>query len=298
VKAGQTIGQLDTLEVDLRVQQADQNAASARAQLDIAQRALNNNRALVAQGFISTTGLETSISNEAAARATHEAALAALNLARKSRTDTRLVAPISGLVSQRLVQPGERVAIDAKLVEVVDLSRIELEAAVTPEDVGGVVVGQTARLSIDGLAAPATARVVRINPSTQAGTRAVMVYLAVDPQPGLRQGLFATGSIDLRSSNVLAVPVSAVRVDQDQPYVLAVAGDRIEQRKVTLGQRGELLVDGSVEAAVELTTGVTEGTVLLRGSAGAVRDGSLVRIAGGGASGSPTTAASTPVDAR
>lgn len=298
VKAGQTIGQLDTLEVDLRVQQADQNAASARAQLDIALRALNNNRALVAQGFISTTGLETSISNEAAARATHEAALAALNLARKSRTDTRLVAPISGLVSQRLVQPGERVAIDAKLVEVVDLSRIELEAAVTPEDVGGVVVGQTARLSIDGLAAPATARVVRINPSTQAGTRAVMVYLAVDPQPGLRQGLFATGSIDLRSSNVLAVPVSAVRVDQAQPYVLAVAGDRIEQRKVTLGQRGELLADGSVEPAVELTAGVTEGTVLLRGSAGAVRDGSLVRIAGGGASGSPATAASAPVDAR
>nr|MBP6269879.1 HlyD family efflux transporter periplasmic adaptor subunit [Rhizobacter sp.] len=187
---------------------------------------------------------------------------------------------------------------DAKLVEVVDLSRIELEAAVTPEDVGGVVVGQTARLSIDGLAAPATARVVRINPSTQAGTRAVMVYLAVDPQPGLRQGLFATGSIDLRSSNVLAVPVSAVRVDQAQPYVLAVVGDRIEQRKVTLGQRGELLVDGSVEAAVELTAGVTEGTVLLRGSAGAVRDGSLVRIAGGDASGSAATAASTPVDAR
>ena len=299
VKTGQLIGQLDTLEVDLRVRQADQNAASARAQLDIAQRALTNNRALVEQGFISTTGLETSISNEAAARATYEAANAALNLARKARSDTRLVAPISGLVSQRLVQPGERVAVDAKLVEIVDLSRIELEAAVAPESVGSVSIGQTARLSIDGLAAPATAKVVRINPSTQAGTRAVMVYLAIDPQPGLRQGLFSTGSIDLRSVSALAVPVSAVRVDQAQPYVLAVLGDRVERRKVTLGQRGELMIDGTVEAAVELTTGVAEGTLLLRGSAGAVPDGSRVQLPAGGSSGSASApATSLPADAR
>ena len=278
VTAGQTIGQLDTLEVDLRVQQADQNAASARAQLDIAQRALNNNRALVAQGFISATGLETSISNEAAARATFEAAMAAVNLARKARTDARLVSPISGLVSQRLVQPGERVAVDAKLVEIVDLSRIELEAAVAPEEIGRVAIGQAARLASEGLDGPVTARVMRINPSTQAGTRAVLVYLRLDARPGLRQGLFLTGSIDLSTRSALTVPLSAVRVDQAQPYVLAVVSDRVEQRKVTLGLRGELPIDGSVESVVELTSGVTDGAVLLRGSAGALRDGTRVRL--------------------
>jgi RND family efflux transporter MFP subunit len=278
VTAGQTIGQLDTLEVDLRVQQADQNAASARAQWDIAQRALNNNRALVAQGFISATGLETSISNEAAARATYEAAVAAVNLARKARTDTRLVSPISGLVSQRLVQPGERVAVDARLVEIVDLSRIELEAAIAPEEIGGVAIGQTARLAAEGLDGPVTARVVRINPSTQAGTRAVLAYLRLDPRPNLRQGLFMTGSIDLSTGSALTVPVSAVRVDQAQPYVLAVVGDRVELRKVTLGQRGELPIDGRIESVVELTGGVSDGMVLLRGSAGALRDGTQVRV--------------------
>ena len=278
VQAGQTIGQLDTLEVDLRVQQADQNAASAKAQWDIAQRALNNNRALVAQGFISATGLETSISNEAAARATYEAALAAVNLARKARTDARLVSPISGLVSQRLVQPGERVAVDAKLVEIVDLSRIELEAAVAPEDIGQVTIGQTARLAAEGLDGPVSARVARINPSTQAGTRAVLVYLRLDPRPQLRQGLFLTGAIDLSTASALTVPLSAVRVDQAQPYVLAVVGGRIEQRKVTLGQRGELPINGQVESVVELTGGVSEGMVLLRGSTGALRDGTPVRV--------------------
>lgn len=292
VTAGQTIGQLDTLEVDLRVQQADQNAASAKAQWDIAQRALNNNRALVAQGFISATGLETSISNEAAARATYEAALAAVNLARKARTDARLVSPISGLVSQRLVQPGERVAVDARLVEIVDLSRIELEAAVAPEDIGQVAVGQTARLAAEGLDGPVTAQVVRINPSTQAGTRAVLVYLRLDPRPNLRQGLFLTGAIDLSTTSALTVPLSAVRVDQAQPYVLAVVGDRVERRKVTLGQRGELPIDGRIESVVELSSGVTDGTVLLRGSAGALRDGTQVRVLGSAASAASAPASS------
>jgi len=182
-------------------------------------------------------------------------------------------------VSQRLVQPGERVAIDARIVEVVDLSRIELEAAVAPEDVGSVHVGQSARLSVDGLAEPALAKVARINPSTQAGTRAVMVYLAVQPQPGLRQGLFARGSIALQQRDALVVPLSSVRVDQARPYVLAVESGRVVQRAVETGARGDAMFNGRSENAVELTGGVAGGSTLLRGGTGAVRDGTSVRLA-------------------
>ena len=280
VRAGQAIGQLDTAEYDLRLRQAEQTAASARAQLDIAKRALENNRALVAQGFISATGLETSVSNEAAAQASWQAAAAATDLARKSRADSVLVAPISGVVSQRMAQPGERVGIDVKLVEIVDLSRLELEAAVAPEDVGGVQVGQVARLSVDGLAEPATATVVRINPSTQSGTRAVLVYLALQAQPGLRQGLFARGSINTQRKTALAVPVSAVRIDQAQPYVLAVQNGKVALRSVGLGLRGEATLDGRLESMVELTSGAQAADTVLRATAGAVRDGTLVTLPG------------------
>lgn len=297
VKAGQVLGQIDTSELVLRLSQAEQTAASSRAQLDIARRALENNRALVAQGFISPTGLETSVSNEAAARANYGAAQAAVDLARKSMADARLVAPIAGTVSQRLVQVGERVSIDTRLVEIVDLSRIELEAAVTPEDVVDVRVGQVARLDIDGYREPVEATVARINPSTQAGTRAVMVYLSVKPHPGLRQGLFAKGDVELQRRSALVVPAGAVRVDQARPYVMAVAEGRIVHKPVTVGARGQALVNGTRESVLEIIEGLSAGTPLLRGTVGQLRDGTPVTLASpaaaavSGSSAAPASAA-------
>jgi hypothetical protein len=111
----------------------------------------------------------------------------------------------------------------------------------------------------------------------------VLVYLALDAQPGLRQGLFARGTIALRGQSVLAAPVSAVRVDQASPYVLALVDGRIVQRPVTLGVRGETLVDGRAEAVVQLLSGVAEGATLVRGSVGAVRDGTPARLTGAAA---------------
>jgi RND family efflux transporter MFP subunit len=282
VKAGQVIGQLDTSEFDLRLRQADQTALAAKAQVDMAQRTLTNNRALVTQGFISPTALETSLSMEASAQASYLASVAAVDLARKAKADALLVSPLSGVVSQRLVQPGERVPVDARVVEVVDLSRIELEAAVAPEDVVNVRVGQVASVSLDGRAQPYAATVSRINPGTQAGSRAVLVYLAVQ-SPGdgaLRQGLFARGSINLEKQTALLVPVTAVRIDQARPYVLAVVDGKVSQRSVVLGTRGDMTVDGRVEAAVELIAdSVKSGTTVLRGTVGNMRDGTAVKMA-------------------
>jgi RND family efflux transporter MFP subunit len=298
VAAGQLLGRLDATEFEWRLRQAEDQAQAAQAQVDIAERTLANNRALVDQGFISRNALDTSHSSAAGAAASLQAARAGAELARKAVRDTEIRAPIAGLVSQRLVQPGERVGLDARLLEIVDLSRLELEAAVAPEDVVTLRIGQAARVRIDGLAEPVAARVVRINPSATAGTRSVMAYLELAPAAGLRQGLFARASIELQRQSALVVPASALRFDQARPHVLAVEDGRAVQRRVTTGARGEVLIEGRPESAVEITDGLAAGATVLRGSVGALRDGTRLTLPPAPPPTSPTSPApATPASA-
>ncbi|MBL8288810.1 MAG: efflux RND transporter periplasmic adaptor subunit [Rubrivivax sp.] len=280
VAAGQRIGQLDTTEYDWRLRQAEDQIASAEAQLDIAERTLANNQALVNQGFISRNALDTSVSNAAAARAALQAAKAAAEIARKAVKDGEVRAPIAGLVSQRLVQPGERVSVDTRLVEIVDLSRIELEAAVAPEDVPAVRIGQVARVAIDGLAEPVPAKVVRINPSASAGTRTVMAYLLLDSHPALRQGLFGRATLEVQRRRALVAPASALRFDQARPYVVVVRRGVAVEQPVTTGQRGDAVFGSGArpEPAVELASGVEAGATVLRGTVGSLRAGTRLAL--------------------
>lgn len=219
VSAGQVLGRIDPTEFQARVSQADEQAQAAAAQVAIAQRAFANNQALVNQGFISATALDTSASNLAGAQATHKAALAAVEVARKALSDTALRAPIAGQVAARPVQNGERVGVDARVLEVVDLTSMELEVAVPPAHAAQLRPGQSALVDVEGLPQPVQATIVRISPVAQAASRSVLVYLALQTQPGLRQGLFAKGSVLTGTFTGVSVPVSAVRHDKPQAYV-------------------------------------------------------------------------------
>jgi len=277
VKAGQIIAQVESTEYQARVRQAQQQAEAAKAQVDIARRNFDNNRSLVEQGFISKTALDSSSASLASAEATYRAAQAGTEVATKSLMDTVLRAPIAGLISQRLAQPGERVGIDARIVEIVDLSRLELEASLSASESLAVRVGQSAVLQIEGAAKPVKARVVRVNPSAVAGSRAVLVYLAVEATPGLRQGLFAQGTLGTDRLQALAVPLNAVRTDKPEPYVQLVSQQKVVHQTVEMGARGE--VDGQTMVAIK---GVPENATLVAGSVGTLRDGSAVKFTPGG----------------
>ena len=271
VKMGQIVARVDNTEYLARQRQAQQQAEAARAQVDVAQRQFDNNNALVNQGFISKTALDTSMANLNGAKASYQAALSALDVSTKALDDSVLRAPINGLVSQRFVQPGERVAIEARIIEIIDLSQLELEATLTSAEAVNVKVGQIAKLLVEGTSEEVSARVLRINPSTQTGSRSVLVYLGLQSHPLLRQGVFVQGSLGTQKVQAVVVPLESVRSDKSKPYVQTLQDNQVVHLQVELGAKGE--ADGKAVMALKE---IKEGTKLLAPSAGAVRDGTLI----------------------
>lgn len=288
VRAGQVLARVDAADANARLRQAQQEAEAARAQRSIQQRLHSNNEALVSQGFISQTALRTSDANLQAAQAQYQAALAQAEVARKAVADTVLRSPIAGQVAQRLVNNGERVAVETKVLEVIDPRQLQLQALLPPADSLQVRVGQQARLRLDGSAQEFSARVVRVSPRADAATRSVAVYLQLQPPDAaearaavLRPGMFLQGQIDLAVGAApapLALPLDAVLTDKPEPYVqlvLTANGQQtIVHRPVSVGARA--LLDGQAWAGVE---GVAEGTQVVAAGVGALREGTRVEIA-------------------
>lgn len=291
VRAGQALAQIDATENAARLRQAEQQAQAAAAQLAIAQRQLENNRALVGQGFISPTALQTTQANWDAAQANHLAAQAGVELARKALHDTVLRSPIDGQVAQRLANNGERLGVEARVLEIVDPRELELEALLAPADALQVRLGQSAQLRLQGQDSGPSVRatVVRINPSAQASSRALPVYLLLEraattdaATAALRQGQYVQGVLTVGSAQVLALPLEVVRTDRPEPYVQALENQRVVHRSVQLGARSML----NGQTWVAITHGLSEGAQVLAASVGLLREGTEVRTA--------TTAAPAP----
>jgi RND family efflux transporter MFP subunit len=273
VKAGQVVARVDATESEARFRQAKLQADAAQAQVAIQERQLQNNQALVERGFISSTALATSQANLQAAQANYAAARAGQDGAQKTLDDTVLKSPIDGYIAQRMAQNGERVNVEAPVVEIVNLSSLELEAQIPANDATQVQVGQSAQLQLRSsqgqTSAPLLAQVVRINPSASVGNRAIPVYLRlqtqVDANANLRPGMYVEGFIATGQHNALAVPLDAVRTDQPEPYVQAVRDGTVQHVAVELGIRSA--IEARTWVAVQ---GIPAGTVVLAGSVGAV----------------------------
>ena len=278
VNKGQLLVQIDRVELDLRVKERIALLQSSSAAMLQAKRAFENNQALVEKGFISPTALDTSKAQYDGAIATRNAAQSQLDLARKSLGDTQINAPISGIVSERFVQVGEKVSPDAKLLTIVDLTKLEIEAPVPADDVGLIKIGQTINLSVEGLG-NLGARVARINPAAAAGTRSIIVYLAIDNSSKsigqARVGQFAQGSLSIAPrTGVIAVPATAIRDSVGRQFVYVVNNEMIAERTVKLGQRD----DGETgsKAIVEITEGLNVGDKVVATNLGILSVGAPV----------------------
>lgn len=287
VKAGEVIVTLEDSEFQLRVLEREAQLKSAESQQAQALRSLDNARALFARNFISRSALDAAQSGWEVASSQREAAVASLRLARKSLADTVLTAPLDGLVAERYAQPGERIGVDGRILSIVDLSSLEIEALVPAAEIGAIAIGQTVELLIEGARREASGTIARIAPATQAGTRSIPVYIALkNRDPAVRAGLFAQGRLAIEArEGILVIPAAAVRDVGARSFVYAVADNRLIERDVRLGMRGTIVgpaPDGTHASRsvdwVEVLEGLAVGDRIVATNLGTLRTGSPVRL--------------------
>lgn len=276
VKASQVLVRMDATEYQARVEQARGNLNAALAQRDIANKTRDNNRALLEKGFISRNAFDNAASQLAVAEANVEAARGALDQVKKLLNDTVIRAPITGLIASRSVQPGEKVSPDNRLLEIVNLDLMEMEASVPTNDIARVVVGQQVRLRIEGLPDAFSGRVTRINPATQPGSRSILVYVQIaNPQHILRVGMFAEAQLSLLTkTNVLALPQSAIHKDSNGATVYVIDNGKLLKAPVTLGIEGR----SGETPLVEISGGLAFGAQVVRSDMGNLLQGTAVRV--------------------
>lgn len=255
VKKGQVLARFDTVDFQSRLNEKIANLEGARAQLSLAEKNQKNNQSLLQQKFISQNAYDNTQSSFLVSQATLKSYQAQVDLARNALNDAVVRSPMEGSVAKRHVQPGEKVSQDTPLFAIVDLSRMELQAPVPASEIGNVRVGQEATIRIDGNDGKTyTGRVERISPASEAGSRSINVYIAIaNAERALKGGMFATGVLHLSNTPlVLAMPLSAIRNENGQAYVITLEAGKLARHPVELGRTAEQ------DGLVEIRSGIAE----------------------------------------
>ena len=242
VKAGQVLVRIDTADLEARLVEKIGALESARAQLAMAEKTRTSNQALLKQNFISQNAYDNSESSLSVTQGSVKSAEAQVQLARNALRDAIVTSPLAGIVAKRHVQPGEKVAFDSPLVTVVDLKDMELQAVVPAVDVPELVIGMPVDLAIDGFGERRfSGRIERINPATEAGTRAILVYVGIpNADRSLRGGMFATGRIALAAdAPAPTLPQTAIRTEAGQTFVWSIDNGKLVRRIVVIGRRDD-----------------------------------------------------------
>jgi len=310
VTTGTVLVRISGTEADAQLREAEANAAqiearlglsasqpfdpvhvpevmNAKASLDWAEAEFNRIKALLDQKVVSQSEYDQRLTQVQAARQQYQSAVngaqqsyrslvaarARVDLARKASADTVVRAPFDGLVAERLVSTGDYVTRGTKVASVVKIDPLRVELTVPEQYLSRVTSGQAVRLSVDAYAGEAFPAKVRfVSPALKTDQRALTVEaVAPNADARLKPGLFATALLQEPSpAPALLVPSSAIETVAGTSRVYVIAGGKVEERIVTLGER--------VGDRIELATGVKAGETVAVNPRGKLTDGTHVQL--------------------
>ena len=258
VRQGQVMARIDPARAQLEVQRS-------RATVNKLSNNFQRAQQLLAQKLISTEAHDQ-------IRFDLESARASLNLAQLELSYTNIVAPISGMVAQRMVKQGNLVTLNMPVYRIVNTQYLEAVMNVPEREMALIKQGMTVRMQVDAIPGQVfTGRVDRISPVMDAGSGTFRVTSAFDGQQILRAGMFGRFEVLYDSrENVLTVPRTALLEDETDPAVYIVRGNKAVRTALKLGySNGEF---------AEVVSGLKPGDRIITAGKVAVRDGAGVTV--------------------
>ncbi|MCP1727707.1 membrane fusion protein (multidrug efflux system) [Natronospira proteinivora] len=261
VEEGDILAVLDDRRRRLEVEQH-------RANLSGLEQDLTRHKRMLEESLVSADAVEQ-------LRYEVEAQRAGLALAEVELTETRIKAPVDGVVSERHIRRGDNVSPGDTVFRVTNTQQLEAEVHVPERLLGRLAVDQLVEIRTD--AAPDqihTGQIARISPIVNADSGTVKTTVRVQDSDGLlRPGAFARVRILYETrDNALMVPRQALTFENGRTSLFVVEDGVAKRRTVTTGQ--------SSDGWVEITEGLSEQLPVITLGHATLRDGAKVRING------------------
>lgn len=270
VHNGEVLLEIDhrTLDSDLRQSQAA--VAEAQAGVDLAKSNLARGQMMVKAQLISASAFDELRAAELQAEARANTAAAQRDGVQMRRDYASLRAPDDGVISRRMVEPGQVIMAGGELLRMIRQGRLEWRPELPAADLAKIVVGATVVLH-DATGKQVDGRVRAVSPGVDTETRTGLIHADL-PEPGaLKAGTFVEGRIITSTSTGLMIPAAALVMRDGYGYVFTVDGQGVAHRvRVRTGAS-----DGG---QVEVTDGLQDGQAVVATGAGFLGDGDRVRV--------------------
>lgn len=266
VRKGELLLELDHRGLDSDLAQATAALHQAEAGAELARSKYARGQSLVAGHYISAMALDELRAARTQAEAQAGTARALRDAAALRRSYAELRAPDAGLISKRLVQPGQVVGAGSELLRLIRQGRLEWRADLPEAQLAQVQVGQTVVLDGSGV----IGRVRAVTPGVDSTTRTGTAYVDL-PAPGpVQPGTYVQGHIRIGQGPALVIPTAAVVHRDGHAYAFRVGqGQRVQQVRIDTGStQGD---------EVEISSGLKAGDSVVSAGAGFLADGDLVR---------------------
>jgi len=270
VHKGDVLLEIDHRTLDSDLRQAQASAAEAQAGVTLAKVNLWRGQEMAKSQLISASALDNLKASLVQAEARAATTGAQRDGVQMRRDFASLRAPDDGVISKRMVQPGQVVMAGAELLRMIRQGRLEWRPELAEADLAKVKVGAVVNLR-DANGQSVSGQVRAVSPGVDTATRTGTIYADL-PQPGaLKAGTFVEGRIITSASTGLLVPSTAVVMRDGYAYVFTVDAQNIVHRvRVTVGAaQGE---------QVEVLDGLKPGEAVVATGAGFLGDGDKVRV--------------------